>query len=66
MKIGWIVLGVVLLGLGWWVTQPMHVVIMPGIWEIDVASALGFLNFPLLLCGAASIVYGFLVKTSRR
>ena len=60
MKLGWIVLGAVLLGFGWWVQQPIPTTIF--FWQVSVSNMFAFLSFPLLLCGAASVAYGLLAK----
>jgi len=60
LKLSWIVLGAVLLGLAWWVQQPIPTTIFW--WELPVANPFAFLSFPLFLCGAGSVVYGLLAK----
>jgi len=68
LKLGWIVLGAVLLVLGWWVAQPLpwpwwQVLLNPLYWAVAIVqTALGPWGFLLMLGGAVSAAYGLLAK----
>jgi len=72
LKIGWIVLGVILLGVGLWVQQPLpwawwQVLLNPNLWII--VAFRDFLqpwSFLLMLGGGLSAVYGVLAGKKKR
>ncbi|MCW4020277.1 MAG: hypothetical protein NWF14_03490 [Candidatus Bathyarchaeota archaeon] len=65
MKIGWIVIGGVLIGLGWWVAQPFQYDFF-GLFPVITKNPLAPLSFPFLLVGGAAVVYGLLPKSKKR
>jgi len=65
VRIGFVVLGAVLLGIAWWMTQPLQTSLF-GLFNIGVANPLAPFSFPVGLAGAGSLAYGVLTGSKRR
>jgi hypothetical protein len=65
MRIGFIILGAVLLGLAWWMTQPLQTSLF-GLFPVELSNPLRPLSFPAALTGLGSCVYGFLSERKKR
>jgi len=68
LKLGWIVLGVALLVLGWWSMQPLpwtwwQILLNPLYWSVAIVKeALEPWGFLFILAAAVSVAYGLLSK----
>jgi len=64
LRIGFIVLGAVLLGIAWWMTQPLQTSLF-GPLPIELSNPLQPFSFPVALAGLGSLAYGFFSEKKR-
>jgi len=64
MRIKFIIIGAVLLGIAWWMTQPLQTSLF-GLLPIELSNPLQPFSFPVALAGLGSLAYGFLAEKSK-
>lgn len=62
MKLGFIILGAILLALAWWVEQPLTVPFL--FWTINIVNPLVWLGIPFMIIGGVSLLYGLVASGS--
>jgi len=65
MRIGFIILGAVLMSIAWWMTQPLQTSLF-GLIPIELTNPLQPFSFPVAIAGAGSCAYGFFSEKKRR
>ncbi|RLG02163.1 MAG: hypothetical protein DRN61_06990 [Thaumarchaeota archaeon] len=65
MQIKFIIIGAVMLGIAWWMTQPLQTNLF-GLIPVQMGNPLQPFSFPVALTGVGSLAYGILSKKKRR
>jgi len=64
MRVGFIILGAVLLGIAWWMTQPLQTSLF-GLIPVEMTNPLKPFSMPVAIAGAGSLAYGFFSRRRR-
>jgi len=64
MRIKFIIIGAVLLGIAWWMTQPLQTSLFR-LLPLEPSNPLQPFSFPVALAGLGSLAYGFLAEKSK-
>jgi len=65
VRVGFVILGAVMLGIAWWMTQPLQTSLF-GLISVQMGNPLKPFSFPVALAGLGSLAYGFLSERKRR